>query len=158
MKPAFLAILFTVSVTATAHARLGESPDQLVARYGQPLSEDDQKAEGAKVAANVVVFQKGGFEIQVTVTDGYSVAESFKKINGDAFTLSEVRYLLSANSQGHGWEAPQKIQGQQVWARDDAAAARLNEEGTLFSITSKELMNAQATAKKLERQPSLEGF
>ena len=87
MRTAFLSILFVLAVTATAQARLGETPDQLVARYGQPLSEADQKAEGIKVALAAVVFQKGGFEIDVTVVDGVSVQEVFKKINNQPLTL-----------------------------------------------------------------------
>ena len=52
MKLALLTFLFIVSVTATAQARLGETPDQLVARYGQPLSEDDQKGGGDQDCAS----------------------------------------------------------------------------------------------------------
>jgi hypothetical protein len=158
MKFALLAGLVTVAAMGTAQARLGETPDQLVARYGQPLMEDDQKAEGGKVATSKVTFQKGGFEINVTVADGISEEESFKKLNGDAFNLDEVRYLLTANTQGHGWEAPQKIEGIKVWILDDAAAASINEDGTVFTIKSKELMSEESTAKRLEHHPSLDGF
>ncbi len=91
MRTAFLSLLFIIGITATAQARLGETPDQLVARYGQPLSEADQKAEGIKVAEAVVVFQKGGFEIDVTVADGVSVQEVFKKINGQPVTTTEAQ-------------------------------------------------------------------
>lgn len=157
MRITLLTLVFIVSVTATAQARLGENPDQLVARYGQPLSENDQKAEGAKVAASDVIFQKGGFEIHVTVSNGISVAESFKKINGEPLTIGEIRTLLTANAEGHGWEAPQTVQGEKLWSRDDAATARLGQDGSL-TIKSKELISAQAVAKKLERQPSLDGF
>jgi hypothetical protein len=159
MRIALLTLVFIVSVTATpARARLGETPDQLVARYGQALSETDQKAEGDKVAESDVIFQKGGFQIEVTVSNGISVAESFKKINGEPLTIAEVRTLLAANSEGHGWEAPQLVQGEKLWSRDDAATARLAGDGTLLSIKSKELIVEQAVAKKLERQPSLDGF
>jgi hypothetical protein len=157
MRTALLTLSFIVGVTATAQARLGENPDQLVARYGQPLTEADQKAEGTKVAASDVVFQKGGIEITVTVTDGISVSETFKKLNGKTFTVAETQILLNANAQGHGWEAPNIMNGDRVWMRDDAAMAQLSKDG-IFIIKSKDLMNAQAMAKKLEKQPSLDGF
>ncbi|HEV3271864.1 MAG TPA: hypothetical protein VGZ93_06760 [Candidatus Methylacidiphilales bacterium] len=157
MRIALLTIVFIVGVTATARARLGETADQLVVRYGQPLSETDQKAEGTKVAKAVVVFQKGGFQITVTLVDGASVAEWFKKVNGEPLTTVEVRTLLTDNSQGHEWEAPQTIEDGTLWTRDDAAAARLARDGSLV-IKSKELMSEEATAKKLERHPSLDGF
>jgi hypothetical protein len=158
MKILLLTFLLTVSVTATARARIGETADQLVARYGQPLSEVDQKGEGDKIPLSNVVFQKGGFEIDVTLSDGVSVEEVFKKLNGNALTLGEVRTLLSVNSQGQGWEAPQIVEGEKWWTRDDGAAAKLAQDGTALTIRSRELIAKETMAKKLERQPSLDGF
>ena len=108
-------------MTATAQARLGETADQLVARYGQPLSEVDQKSDGTKLALAFVVFQKGGFEVDVTLSDGKSVAELFKKLNGDPLTLTEVRTLLTVNAQGREWGPPQMGQSGKWWTRDDNA-------------------------------------
>lgn len=158
MKLALLTFFFIIGATATAQARLGETPDQLAARYGQPLKEDDQKGENGKIPLANVVFQKGGFEIDVTVSDGVSVAESFKKLNGDALTLGEVQTLLTANSQGFGWDAPRIVQGEKMWMRDDSATAKLAQDGSLLTITSRKLMHKEAVAKKLEARPSLEGF
>ena len=157
MGRTILALILTLSVTATAQARLGENPDQLVARYGQPLSEKDQKAEGDKISLADVIFQKGGFQIEVTVTDGISVLESFKKLNGQPIVSSEVRILLTANSQGLGWEAPQTGGSIKVWTRDDGATATLADDGSL-TIKSKELVTKETQAKKLEAKPSLDGF
>ena len=78
MRIALLAVVFIATATAGAQARIGETPDQLVARYGQPLNEVDQKADGAKIPLAHVTFQKGGFQIEVTITDGLSVLEIFK--------------------------------------------------------------------------------
>jgi len=157
MRIALLTLFFIVSVTATARARLGETADQLLARYGQPLSENDQKGEGDKIALAEVVFQKGGFQINVTLTDGISVSESFKKLNDVALTIGEVRTLLNANSRGHEWAAPQVVQGEKVWVRDDNTTAKLAQDGSL-TIKSRDLMHKEAVAKKLERAPTLEGF
>jgi hypothetical protein len=156
MRIALIALLFVVAVTTTAQARLGETADQLVARYGQPLKETDQKGEGDKIASADVVFQKGGFQIEVTLVDGISVAETFNKINGDGLSLGEIRILLNDNSQGSGWEAPQTIADQKKWMRDDGAVASLAQG--FLTIKSKELMTEETTAKKLESQPSLDGF
>jgi hypothetical protein len=158
MRMTLLTLVFIVSVTATAQARLGETADQLVARYGQPLSEVDQKGEGDKVALANVVFQKGGFEIDVSLDDGLSVSETFKKLDGAPLTLGEVRTLLSNNAQGYGWEAPQIIEGQKWWTRDDNATAHLVRDGVILTIKSRELASKEAVAKRLEHEPSLEGF
>lgn len=157
MRTELLALLFITGVTATAHARLGETPDQLVARYGQPLSEVDQKAENGKVGMANVVFQKGGFEIDVSVNDGVSVQETFKKLNGQPLTLGEVRTLLDANGQGMTWEAPELIQQGKMWKRDDGAVAIVGADGAL-TIKTKDLISKESTARKEEQHPTLEGF
>ena len=157
MRIALLTFCLVVTVAGTAHARLGETPDQLVQRYGQPLTEKDQKGEGDKIPLADVVFQKGGFQVSVTVVDGLSVAESFKKINGQAITTLEVRTLLGANSQGREWEAPVVAKGGKLWTRDDNATALLGEDGTLL-IKSRELVSKEVAAKRVEKTPTLDGF
>jgi hypothetical protein len=157
MKIAVLTFLFVVSITAPAFARLGESGDEIVARYGQPLSQIDQKAEGAKLALTFLTFQKSGFEVDVTLSGGTSVSESFRKINGEALTIAEVRTLLNSNTQGFGWEAPLVVEDQKKWTRDDGAVATLT-GGRILNLASKELLAEKSEAKKLEHQPSLEGF
>jgi len=157
MRTFLLTLVFIVSVTAAARARLGETADQLVARYGQPLSEVDQKAEGAKLPLVFVTFQKNGFQINVTLSGGISASESFKKLNGNILTTDEVRTLLTDNAQGNEWEAPQATNEQKKWARDDGALATLTGE-RILTIVSKELLTEKAAAKNAERAPSLEGF
>ncbi len=58
MRIALLTLVFIGTAISAALARVGETPDQLVARYGQPLNEVDQKAEGAKIPLARVTFQK----------------------------------------------------------------------------------------------------
>ena len=157
MRTLLLTLAFVVSIAGTARARLGETADQLVQRYGQPLSENDQKGEGDKIALAEVVFQKGGFQVNVTVVDGISVEEIFKKVSGRPLSVSEVRILLGANSQGREWDSPSVVNGDKVWTRDDSATARLNQDGSL-SIKSRELVVKETTAKKLQSAPSLDGF
>jgi hypothetical protein len=158
MKIALLTLVWIVGVTSTAQARLGENADQLVARYGQPLKENDQKGECDKVASDDVIFQKGGFQVNVTMVDGVSVSESFRKLNGEVLSIGEVRTLLTANAQEHGWEAPYSQEGQKIWTRDDNAKAILNREGAILTIKSVDLIRAQVTAKKVEQKPTLDGF
>ena len=157
MRITVLTLVFIVGVTASAQARLGETRDQLAVRYGPPLSEVDQKAEAGQLPLVFLIFQKNGFEIDATLSDGISVSELFKKLNRDALTIGETQILLTDNSQGHEWEAPQADDGGKLWMRDDGVAARLARDGSLV-IKSKELMSAEAAAKKLEDHPSLDGF
>ena len=157
MKIVCLALIFTVSVTAPAWARLGETGDAVVARYGQPLSEFDQKAEDGKVPLVKLTFQKNGYEIEVSLSNGFSVAESFKKMNGNVITTQEARTLLAANGQGQQWEAPQTTDNVKRWVRDDGAVASLTDCRVLY-ITTKQLMDAESMAAKVTEKPSLQGF
>lgn len=158
MKIALPALLFVLLCTAPAWARLGETGDQIVARYGQPLSQSDQKAEGKKIALTILVFQKNGFEIQVSLLDGVSDQESFRKLNGDVFALTEARALLALNSQGLGWEQPADGDGVKTWTRDDASTAVLTDGGRTLTITAKDLLDKEDAARKAETTPSLDGF
>jgi hypothetical protein len=157
MRIALLTFGFIVAVTVTAQARLGETPDQLVARYGQPLNEVDQKADGVKIPLAHVTFQRGGFQIDVTITDGLSVQEIFKKLNGQPITIAEAQILLNANSQGREWNAPRKAHEALLWARDDNAVAELNGDGSMI-IRSRQLVVEESAARRLQQSPSLEGF
>ena len=132
MRIALLTLVFIATVTVSAHARIGETPDQLVARYGQPLNEVDQKAEGTKIALANVTFQKGGYEIDVIIIGGFSAQEIFKKLNSQPITIEEARVLLNANSQGRIWNAPIKDSDAVTWNRDDNAVAELSSDGSMI--------------------------
>jgi hypothetical protein len=157
MRITLLTLVFIGTATSAALARIGETPDQLVARYGQPLNEVDQKAEGAKIPLAKVSFQKGGYQIDVTISGGVSVQEIFKKINGQPISFDEAQILLNANSQGMVWNAPQQTPDGKVWTRDDNAVAQLGGDGAM-TIRSHQLTAEQAVAKQLEQHPSLDGF
>ncbi len=157
MRNVLLTLLFIGGLAGSAQARIGETADQLVARYGQPLSEDDQKKDGDKIALANVVFQKGGFEISVTITAGVSVQETYKKLNGSPILVDEARYLLTANAQGEEWSAPRTVEGDKIWTRDDGATATLAHDGTM-TIRSAQLTHEETAAKRIEEHPSLEGF
>jgi hypothetical protein len=157
MRITLLSLAFIVGTMAAAQARIGETPDQLVARYGQPLKEVDQKPDGAKIALARVTFQKGGYQIDVVITDGLSTQETYKKISGVSMTVDEARILMAANAQGFNWSAPQKTSDAIIWTRDDNAVAELSSDGSM-TIRSRQIAVEEATAKHLEQRPTLEGF
>jgi len=70
--PGILLILTLVAAwSSTSFARLGEGPDALRQRYGDPLS------SGTVGAFTQSVYQKSGFSISVFYQDGVSVLETF---------------------------------------------------------------------------------
>ena len=107
--------------------------------------------------SNTPKFQRNGFEIDVTLLDGVSASESFKKVNGDPFTSEEVQTLLGDNSGGRTWQAPQMVKGETHWLRDDGSMASLS-NGRVLKLTSIDLISAKTQARQLEAAPSLQGF
>jgi hypothetical protein len=157
MRIVLLTLALFPAMTAVLHARIGETPDQLVARYGQPLKEEDQKPDGTKIALAKVTFQKGGYQIEVTITGGASQQEVFKKLNGQPITVEETRVLLDANSQGLNWSPPVKTSDSIIWTREDNAMAKMGSDGGLV-IRSHQIVTQETAAKTDEARPSLDGF
>jgi hypothetical protein len=157
VKTFLLASLFLAFVMVSAQARVGEDLPALISRYGQPLPPADQKPALDKNGSGRETFQRNGFQIDAVLVNGESAQESFKKINGDAFTTQEVDTLLADNSGGRAWQAPQTDGGQSKWLRDDGSTATLSDNHVL-KITSGALLGLEARAQQLEKTPSLEGF
>ena len=127
MRTALLTLCFVVTVAGTAQARLGETADQLVQRYGQPLSEKDQKGEGRQDRAGRCHFREGRISVNVTVVDGLNRWPSrSRKSTASRSRRTEVRTLLNANAQGHEWEAPEEAKGGKLWTRDDSMRPRFS--------------------------------
>jgi hypothetical protein len=82
MRPAILLCFLLLAVPA--HARLGETTQQIEARYGKPLS--DIKPE--RPATDAKVYEKNGFRIAVGFYEGKSYYEQFQKPE-----LKEPHYL-----------------------------------------------------------------
>src|ERR1700677_1644971 len=156
MKIALAGLLLTFTLSPQAWARLGETPAQMGARSGPRLSQLAQRAPGRRLAVAPLTFQKNGFEILVSLVDGVSDQEAFRKMNGDPLTLAEIRTLLNINAQGSSWEQPMNSDGEKVWTRDEGTTAEVN--GSLITITSKDMLDKEAAAKKATMAPSLEGF
>jgi hypothetical protein len=157
MKTAFSVFLLLAGLAAPAWARLGEGADQIADRYGIVLTKEIEKPAPGRIAALVETFQKNGFSITVTLINGASAAESFKKLNGSSFSSEEQQTLLAANADSHSWQAPQNVNGRKQWTRDDGSVATLS-GGTVLTIISADMLAAESQAKQLESSPSLQGF
>ena len=174
MKIHLLALCLVIGLTGQAWARLGETSDQLVARYGG-LSNLMRgvffSCDAVHVDLHWILFHKSGFEIVVALFNGVSSMEEINTSQRDSMTDQEIKTLLDANAQDHHtWKEvtgggvtqwPQdngttSLIGGKVWLRDDGAMACAN--GTGFTIKSKELIDAEVAAHKAAHVHSLEGF
>jgi len=168
MRP-FLFVVFFASVILPAEARLGETEEQCVARYGSPEPSKPGVDNG-----NTLVFKKNGIEIDARFENGKCVDLSFSKEDGTDFTDDEISTLLSLNSQGLVWKVnpnPIQFSGSKTvaeWTRADGANAShwLSDPGFptpfCFEICTKEyndkMVAQNAADAKARAAQKLQGF
>ena len=145
-----LSLLLLFGAASTARARLGETPDQIVARFGNggPLAIIQN---GPLKDLRQQNFQKQGFDIQVIFTD-ISVGETYTA--GGKLTEDQVQALLAANNEGHPWKEFQ-WNGNRYWDRDDGAKAQLI--NNQFAFKSKLLVDKEERWKQAQL-PDVNGF
>ena len=149
--PVALSLLLFFGAASMAQARLGETPDQVTARFGNggpffiiPGGPHD----GLKQQE----FRKQGFDIQVLFTD-FSVGETYHATS--TLTDGQIQALLAANSEGHLWKESTTGGASRLWTRDDGATARLMD--TQFEFKSKFLIGKEELWNQAQL-PSVEGF
>jgi hypothetical protein len=89
--------VFVLAAMISAQARLGETLDQLVARYGTPGNAGGP--HGTVVSIETKMFHKGNWIITVQLINGISVGEKYQKPGGP--NADDIATLLSINSEGH---------------------------------------------------------
>lgn len=146
----------------TAKSRLGDTLDQLTARYGP----------GSDCGNGVRLFHKQNWTITVTLLDGISAQESYQKPGGP--TDEDIATLLSLNSAGQNWTVKPVVHSLvgtflpmadpigKSWQRDDGSFAYVP-GGVAYCLTvqSKQLLDADAVkqeADKKAKESSLKGF
>jgi hypothetical protein len=100
MKTLKFILLSSLLVTTTSYARIGETYEQCVARYGNEVKEDgDSIRENKKL--NRIEFLKSGVTVYVYLSDR-RVCEKIEYIN--ITNEDQMTYLLLSNSGGTEWE------------------------------------------------------
>ena len=85
-------------LVGTASARIEETLDQCVIRYGEPISKD----------GDIRVFSKSGFHITITFQDRMAECVVYRKIrhggvSNGTISMSEISVLLQTTSAGKKW-------------------------------------------------------
>jgi hypothetical protein len=94
MKP-FVLITLSLVLVAPASARLGETIEQLTARFGPPTKE---KPEPKRVHS--LLFQTPTWSVFVEMLDGKSVSELYGHINNAPLNDAEIETLLTTLADG----------------------------------------------------------
>ena len=155
LRLAPLIVLMTFGAVQLADARLGETQDQLTARYGKG-SVPWQATPDYPVF--VQMFYKNGTTITVRLINGISVGETYQQESGA--TEKEMTDLLTVNAQGHTWKVkPTKSHSPsepitKMWFRDDGAFA-FCKVPFVFIIKSKQLDDADKAQAAIEKKAGL---
>jgi hypothetical protein len=143
------ALLLFYAAASIAQARLGETPDQIAARFGTCI-DSTTLSNGPDAGLNLRQYSKQGFTILVYFKK-VSVEEDYQTRR---LTENQIQALLSANSGGYRWTEKPTSMGR-LWVRGDGATAHLADSEIDFK--SKVFINKQIRFTKA-MQPSVDGF
>ena len=106
--PPLLTLLCSLLWTGAASARLGESREDCIKRYGQPVAEIPALLESATGAA----FQKGEVRIRIEFLGGKAAFLSFSR---RGLRQDEQQTLLEVNAGTLVWNPPADFVGRTCW-------------------------------------------
>jgi hypothetical protein len=121
-----------LSQAIPVHARLGESPDRLAARYGAPV-----KCENGVCGRDFqFTYKHGGFIIVVHFLDEKSQDESYSNENGEPLAADEIQSLMEINGRGGKWSLKKDTESTKEWVSEsgDAFATEQHENGHSLDI------------------------
>ena len=156
MKP-MLAILTLILTITPAFARIGETPAECIARYGEPVEIDKEKSQ--------LIFMKGTMAIIAGFFDGKCDKLVMRKVEQDIIGTpeeisdNEIDLLKEANGGEKPWREKPLISMTKLWETEDGAIlAQYEPLNRLLVIFTRECNERQKAAKKAEEQKKLDGF
>src|SRR5215204_1744652 len=98
MKGIVLSALVVLLITAPAVARVGETLDECVQRYGPMIERRPAKLSASD--PDVMVFSKAGITVAVEFKEGKAWHLTFRKT---ALTAGEIEAVITANAGATIW-------------------------------------------------------
>ena len=139
MRYLLLLLLFLL-LNGSAHARLGETKEQLMSRWGEP---DVQPVQC--FGSSMLLFHESGLAVGVLLVNGHSVREIYYKPSGAKITDEERQKLFNAN--GTGWGSPQ-LGLILIWRDKNGSIAKYRGNGNpTYEFDSKEYLELEAHSK-----------
>jgi hypothetical protein len=151
----FLRVCFFLGASLLAHARLGETEAEMIARFGQPALRGKHStiAQGKSWDLGPsFYFKQDDWQIHCDLVDGRCVRIRYGK-KGD-WTDEQFQLVLAYNSQGTKWTENSKPGSKSVrsWKRSDGATADWIKGGNMKMTVpaydrAKEVVEAKAKAE-----------
>jgi hypothetical protein len=90
-------MILMFAAIGSALARVGETQQEISARYGKGELSDIQRMPGAQTFK----YFKGDFQVEVVISEGKSIWEIFQRQTGDKnLTDAEIKEILNAYKEG----------------------------------------------------------
>jgi len=150
---------------SVCQARLGETMEQCVARYGQRDLMQDTTPPSNVVGDSIADFKKDDYNIIVTFLHGVVGSEMILKKDNSDFSDTEIKMFLDSESGGSSWNKLPKEYltdkiGVEHYVRADGSAYAdcWMGSGCNFAFESKVYRDAQQAKDDAAKKDPLHGF
>lgn len=121
-------LILCLFCSPASFARLGETQDQLLERFGAPKQQSKHStlAQGKFIELGpVLYFKQGDWRVECSMIDGRCMKIAYSK-PGD-WSEDQVRLVLDTNAQGARWKEtskPEIAKLERTWTRADGSTAK----------------------------------
>jgi len=149
MRKNFIAVVVLFAVcTASAHARLGETQDELTVRFGKPIVSFTDFNPDRSGRIPTLLFSQGGFTITCDIMNGHCTQERYGPaasarldwIDSTGKPTPKLLEMLQVNGAGQTWKqtsVPDPLLGvynqTYIWTRSDGTTAMTGGEDLTFT-------------------------
>jgi len=123
-----LGTALVTSLSTAAYSRIGESLDEVLAHYGEPLATEVYRGSGDAVIMQEIHFDVEGVSVVVTMVDQVCVRIYYTQ--ADPFTDFVLKALMEANTGGRRGKFSQFESGNEVQLRTWTTSDRKEPEIT----------------------------
>jgi hypothetical protein len=124
----FLGMAFLASLSTTAYSRIGETLNEVLSHYGEPLATEVYRGSGDTVIMQEIHFDVEGVSVVVTMVDDFCVRIYYTQ--AEPFTDFVLKALMEANTGGRRGKFSRFESGSEVQLRTWTTSDRKNPEIT----------------------------
>jgi hypothetical protein len=135
-----LFLILSCSALIPARANLGETIEQLVARYGKPTGYTEADA---KTPFGTILFRAAPYDLVVFVVNNKEVGARVSKVDKSAFSDAEIKMIMAAETGSGNWTpSPSADPSVTQWSRGDQATALYDKDKHMLIFTSEAMAQA----------------
>lgn len=137
-------LLGGLALVGTAEARLGETKEQVIKRYGQPIKELVEPPFD-----RTLICLSGGFQFTFFFIDGFAEVMTVEKNN---LNEEEVETFLNKNSNGEGFKGVADEDGQKLFSEKDRVGIWSKPQNQLTIMTGSGFTRAEKMRQNMIKE------